>query len=152
MYAILGGSLSFRTSSSDDIFGAKTDVAHQHKESNDNVGNNDKSRTVMLNPLCVVKSKVATTTPKTSILFNQVADIKVCYFGKFEFVDIQRAHRETFDDDHMIFTAQPTNKNKTMAEKGIYELSEICMFDVFIHMIRKFYVGTDNVDDSNSTQ
>ena len=26
------------------------------------------------------------------------------------------------------------------------------MFDIFIHIIRKFYVGTDNVDDSRIAQ
>ena len=38
-----------------------------------------------------------------------------------------------------------------MAEKELYELSELYMFDVFIHSIRKFHVGTDNVDDSRRT-
>ena len=39
-----------------------------------------------------------------------------------------------------------------MAEKELYAFSYFCMFDVFIHIIRKFYVDTDSVDDSMSTQ
>ena len=39
-----------------------------------------------------------------------------------------------------------------MAEKELYEFSELCMFEVFIHVNRKFYVGKENVDDSRSTQ
>ena len=38
-----------------------------------------------------------------------------------------------------------------MAEKELYALSEICMVDIFIHIIRTFYVGTDHVDHSSST-
>ena len=34
-----------------------------------------------------------------------------------------------------------------MAEKELYALSELFMFDVFIHIIGFFYVGTDNFDD-----
>ena len=52
----------------------------------------------------------------------------------------------------MIFIYNPTNKNKTMAEKELYEFSKLCMFDVFILIIRNFYVGTDIVDNSRSTQ
>ena len=66
-------------------------------------------------PHLMVKSKVAITTPKMSMFLNQSVDIKVGYFGHFEFVDSQRAHHETFGDDPMIFTANPTNQNKTMA-------------------------------------
>ena len=38
-----------------------------------------------------------------------------------------------------------------MTEKKLYEFSELCMFDVFIHIIGESYVVTDNVDDSKST-
>ena len=55
-----------------------------------------------------------------SILFNQSEYIKVGYFGKFEFVDSQRAHCENFDKDPMVFPANPTNQNKTMTEKELY--------------------------------
>ena len=34
----------------------------------------------------------------------------------------------------------------------MYELSELCMIDVFINIIRNYCVGTDNFDDSRSTQ
>ena len=62
-------------------------------------------------------SNVANTTPKMSILFNQLADIKVGYFGKFELVDIQRYHRDNFGDIPRIFPANPTKQEKTMAQK-----------------------------------
>ena len=39
-----------------------------------------------------------------------------------------------------------------MEEKDIYSFSELCILDVFIHIIRSFYVGIDDVDDSRSTQ
>ena len=81
-----------------------------------------------------------------------MADIKVGYLGKFEFVDSQRTYCETFGDDPMIFPANPTNHNKNMAEKELYTFYEFFMFDGSIHIIRKLYVGTDNVDDSMSTQ
>ena len=71
-----------------------------------------------------------------SMLFNQLVDIKVGYFWNFEFVDIQRAHCETFGDDPMIFPDNPTKQDKTMLEVELYALSELCMFDVFIHNIR----------------
>ena len=52
------------------IFNDKTDVAHQHKEASDEDGKNYGSSAVMPIPPHVGKSKVATTTPKISILFN----------------------------------------------------------------------------------
>ena len=58
---------------------------------------------------------MATTTPKIGILFNQSEDIKVGHFGKIEFVDSQRDHRETFGEVPMILLDNPTNQNKTMA-------------------------------------
>ena len=90
---------------------------HQHKEASDENGENDGSSAVTSTPHRANKSIVATTTPKMSILFNQLEDIKVGYFGHFEFVDSQRAHRETFGDNPMLFPANLTNQNKTMAEK-----------------------------------
>ena len=35
----------------------------------------------------------------------------------------------------MIFPDNPTKQNKTMSQKETYALSELCMFDVFIHII-----------------
>ena len=55
-----------------------------------------------------------------SILFNQSEYIKVGYFGKFGFLDSQRAHLETFGKDPMLFPANPINRNKTMEEKELY--------------------------------
>ena len=81
-----------------------------------------------------------------SILFNQLENIKVGSFGNYEFVDIQRAHRETFVDNAMIFPANTANQNKNMAEKEIYAFSELCMLEVSIHIIRNIYGSTDNVD------
>ena len=81
MSALLGGSSTIRTSDSADIFYDKTDVEHQKKEASDDNGDNDGSSAVMSTPPCVSKSKVATTTPKMSILFNQSEDIKVGHFG-----------------------------------------------------------------------
>ena len=114
------------------------------------IGKNDGSGVVTLAPPRASKYRVAITTPKMSILFNQPEDIKVGYFGKFEFVDIQRAHCETFGDEPMLFPDNPTNQNKTMTEKELYAFSELCMLDLFIHIIRKNYVGTDNIDDLRS--
>ena len=56
-----------------------------------------------------------------SILFNQSAGIQFGYFGKFKFVDRQRAHRETFCDEPMIFLDNPTKQKKPMVEKELYE-------------------------------
>ena len=70
-----------------------------------------------------------------SILFNQLEDIKVGYFGVFEFVDSQRAHRKTFIDEPMLYPANPTNQNKTIAEKELYEFSELCMLDVLFILL-----------------
>ena len=39
-----------------------------------------------------------------------------------------------------------------MVEKELYAFSKLCMLNVFIRIIRKFYVATENVDDSRSTQ
>ena len=130
--------MTIRTSVSDDIFDAKTDVAHKHKEASDNNGKNDGIIVVTSTPPCASKSRVATTTPKMIILFNQSEYIKVGYFGKFEFVDIQRSHCETFGDNPMLIPANPTNQNKTMAEKELYVFYELCMLDVLIHIIREF--------------
>ena len=127
-------------------------MAHQHKEASDDDGKNYGSSVVAPIPTHVRKSKVATNTPKISILFNQSEDIKVGHYGKIEFVDSQRAHRETFDEVPMILLANPTNQNKTMAQKEIYSFSELCILDLFIHIIRNVYVGTDNFDDSRITQ
>ena len=82
----------------------------------------------------------------------KLADIKVGYFEKLYFVDNHRDHRETFGDNPMVFLANPTKQEKTMSEKELYAFSELCIFDVFIHIIRNNYCGTYNVDDSRSTQ
>ena len=152
MSELLGGSPTIITSVSADIFDAKTDVAHHNEKDSDNDGKNYGSSMVTLKPPHAGKSKVATNTPKTSALFTQSEYIKVGYFGKFEFVYIQRDHRETFYDEPMIFFVNPNNQNKTTAGKELYAFYELCMFDVFILIIRTFYVGTDNVDYSRSTQ
>ena len=46
----------------------------------------------------------------------------------------------------MVFPDKQTNKNQIMAEKEPYTFSELCMCNVFIHIIIFFNVGTDNVD------
>ena len=152
MTALLEGSWTIRTNVSADIFYDKTYVAHRNKEFSDDDGENDGSSTVTSTPPHARKSRVATTTPKMSILLNQSEDIEAGYFRNFGFVDIQRSHRDTFGNDPMIFPDNPTNQNKTMTEKELYAFSELCMLDLFIHIIRKNYVGTDNVDYSRSTQ
>ena len=81
MASLLGGSSTIRTSASADLFDDKTDVAHQHKDASDNDGKNCGSSAVTSTPPRMGKSKLATTTPKTSILFNQSEDIKVGHFG-----------------------------------------------------------------------
>ena len=98
-------------------------------------------------PPCAGKYMVPTTTLKMRKLFNQSVDIKVGYFGIFELVESQKARLETFSHNPTIFTDNPPNHNKTMAEKELYVLSKLCMFGVFIHILGFFYVGTDNVDD-----
>ena len=65
---------------------------HQHEEASEDNGESDGSILVTSTPPCAVISKVATTTPKMGMLFNQSENIKVGYFGEFEFVDSQRAH------------------------------------------------------------
>ena len=135
---LLGGSSTIRTIDSVDIFDAMNDAANKHKYASDNNGKNYGSIAVTSTPPCAVISKVATNTPKMIIIFNQSADIKVGYFGNFELVYIQRDHRENFSDNPTIFPANPTKQDKTTPEKSIYALSELCMFDVFIHIIRIF--------------
>ena len=125
MAALLGGSLTIRTSISADIFNANINMSHHHKKASDNNSKNDGSSAVKPTPPCAVKSKVATTTPKMSIFFNQSGDIKIGYFGIFKFVDSQMDHHETFGEDPMIFPANPTKQNKTTSEKELYALSEI---------------------------
>ena len=117
MAALLEGLSTIRTSVSADIFDANTNVDHKHKETSDNNGNIYVSSTVTLTPPHAINSKVDTTTPKMSILFNQLTDIKDGYFGKFESVDSQRACRETFCKNPILFPANQTNQNKTMVEK-----------------------------------
>ena len=115
MAALLGGSSTIRTSASAGLFDDKTDVAHQRKEASDDDGKNYGSSAVTPTPPCVGKSKVATTTPEMSILFNQSKDIKVGNFLIIEFVDSQRDHRGTFGKFPTIFNDKPTNHNKIMA-------------------------------------
>ena len=133
MADLLGGSSTIRTSVSDDIFNAKTYVAHHHKQASNNYGTKDGSSTGTSTPPCAVKYKVATNTPETSILFNQLEDIKVGCFGRFEFVDSQSAQSETFRNDPMIFPDNPTNQNKTTVEKELQALSDYaCLMYLFI--------------------
>ena len=58
-------------------------MVHQHNEASDKNGKNNGSIALTSTPTRVGKYKVATTTPKMSILLNQLADIKVGYFGRF---------------------------------------------------------------------
>ena len=125
MADLLGGSSTIRTSISADTLDAKTDVTHQQDQENDDDSKNNGSIRVTLTTPRVGRSKVATTTPKMRILFNQSEDIKVGYFRKFEFVDIQRAHSDTFDDYHMIFLANPIKQYKTPEQKELYAFYEI---------------------------
>ena len=84
-------------------------MAHQHKEASDDDVENYGSSAVTVTPPRMIKSKLATTKPKMSILFNQLEDIKVSHFGKIEFVYRKRAYCETFCKVLMIFLANPTN-------------------------------------------
>ena len=92
MAALLEVSSTIRTRFSTDIFDAKTDVVHHNKEASGEDGNNGGSSAVTSTPPRAIKSRIATTTPKMSILFNQSDDIKVGYFGNVGFVDSKRAH------------------------------------------------------------
>ena len=114
MAALVRGSSTIRTSVSADIFDAKTDAARHHERASDENGKNYVSRKITLTPSCAGIYKVATITLRMSILFDQLVDIKVGYFGHFEFVDRQRYHRETFGNDPMIFSDNPTKQEKTM--------------------------------------
>ena len=117
MAALFGGSSTIWNSVSAVLFDYNTNMAHQRKEASDINGKNNWISVVTQTPPCAVKSNVATTTPEMSTLFNQSADIKVGYFGIFEFVDIQRSQCETFGDNLINFPPNPTKQNKTMAEK-----------------------------------
>ena len=110
-------------------------MVNQHKEASENNVENNGSSVFTLTPPRAGKYKVATTTPKMSILFKQSTDIKFDYFGNFGFLYSQMAHRDSFGDDPMIFSTNPTNQNKNMSEKEIYAFSELCMFDIFINII-----------------
>ena len=133
MDSLLKGSSTIRTSVSADIFDAKNDVAHHHKEYSYNDGKNDGSTVVTSTPPHASKSKVATNTPKMSILFNQSEDIKVDYFGKFECVDSQRAHQETFGNNPMLFPDIPTNHNKPRQRNNYMRyLNSACLTYLFI--------------------
>ena len=83
MAALLGGSSVIRTSVSDDLFDAKTNVAHHHEKASDNDGQNNGISAVTSTPPHAYRSKVAITTHKMIILFNQFLYIKVGYFGIF---------------------------------------------------------------------
>ena len=109
---LLGGSQTIRTSVSADIFKDETNAGHHPKEGSDNDSNNNGISATTSTPPRVGKSKVATTTPKMVILFNQSEDIKVVYFGCFEFLYSQRAHSETFGGNPMICPDTPTKQDK----------------------------------------
>ena len=132
---LLEGSSTIRSSVSADLFNANTDMEHQHKEASEDDSENDESSAVTSTPTCASKSRVDTNAPKMSILFNQLIDIKVGYFEEFEFVGSQRSHRENFCDEPMIFPSNPTNQNKTMAEKELYTFSKLCILEISIHII-----------------
>ena len=83
MAALLRGSSTIRTSVCADIFDANTNAAHQNEEASGNGGDNYGSSAVMSTPPCAGISKVATATPKISILFNNLVDIKVGFFVDF---------------------------------------------------------------------
>ena len=89
MDVLIGGSSNIIASVSADLFDSNINVLHHHKEASDDNIYNDRSNAVTSNSPCAIKSKVAITETKKSLLFNQSADIKVGYFGKFEFVDSQ---------------------------------------------------------------
>ena len=89
-------------------------------------------------PPHAVIAEVSTTTPKMSVFFNQSAEIKAGYFGKSKFVNRQRDHHETFRKHPTIFSSKPTKQEKTMSEEELYAFSELCMFEIFIHIIRNF--------------
>ena len=58
-------------------------MAHHHNEASDDDVENYGTSAVTATPPRMIKSKLATTKPKMSILSNQSADIKVGYFGNF---------------------------------------------------------------------
>ena len=67
------------------MFDANTDASHQKNQASGDDGENYRSIAVTSTPACTGISKATTTTPKMSMLLNKSADIKVGYFGKFEF-------------------------------------------------------------------
>ena len=73
-----------------------------------------------------------------SILFNRSEDIKVGYFGNFEFVDSQIAHREISGNKPILFNAKPTKHNKTTAEKELYAFSELFILDFLFILLEIF--------------
>ena len=133
MADLLGVSSTIRTSFSADIFYSMTDMVHWHRDYSDNHGNNDVSCAVTPTPPRAVKSKVANTTQKLSVLFNQSLDIKVGYFGNFEFVDSQRDHHETLGSNPWYFLiTQPTRIKPYQRMNYIKFLNFACLTYLFI--------------------
>ena len=80
-------------------------------------------------------------TPQMSVLFKVSYNIKVGYFGKLEFLDIQAAFAEVFGDKPTILeTNIITSQYSTSTVWSFYPLGEKHNLYVFIHTCRKYYV------------
>ena len=76
-------------------------------------------------------------TPQMSLLFNDISNIKVGYFGKLEFLDIQAAFAEVFGDKPTILAPnRTTSQDFTSEARILYSYGEKCKLVVFLHMYR----------------
>ena len=98
------------------------------------------------------KSTVTPSTPKINIFFSNISDTKTGYYDGLEFLDKQDDFDKVFGYKPVLLPPNPTSVASSTTANLLLNLSELCRLDVYLHVCRKFYVGSSNIDKNVSTQ
>ena len=87
-----------------------------------------------------------------TILFSNMSNAKIGYYGDLGFLDKQDEFDKCVDENPVLLPPNPTSVDSATAAKILLDFSELCHLDVYLHACRKFYVGSSNIDKNTSAQ
>ena len=95
---------------------------------------------------------VTPNTPKMNLLFSNIFNSKIGYYGGLEFLDKQAEFDEVFGKNPVLLPPNPTSVDSSTTAKLLLDFSELCQLNVYLHTYRKFYIGSSNIDKHTSAQ
>ena len=92
-------------------------------------------------------------TPKMSVIYKNVNNIKIGYLGTLVFLDNQETFSGMFGDKPTIIAQNiNTSQDSASTSQSLYSFGEKCKLDVLLHTLGKYYVGHNSIDNSLSVQ